>query len=79
MIEIQKINRQNTLEWNDFGAYASYSESEDKFLQRVEKEVSTNFPPLYYTIVSVVPMTDNNKNIYAVLVTATPKSNSYGE
>jgi hypothetical protein len=73
MIEIQKINRQNTFEWNDFGAYASYSESEDKFLQRVEKEVSTMFPPSSHKIISVVPMVDNNKDIYAVLITAISK------
>ena len=73
MIEIQKICRKSTFEWSDFGAYASYSEDEDKFLCRVGEEVLTMFPPSSYKIISIVPMADNNKDIYAVLVTAMSK------
>lgn len=73
MIEMQKICRQNTFEWNDFGAYTSYSESEDKFLHRAGEEMLIAFPPSSHKIISVVPMVDNNKDIYAVLVTAMSK------
>lgn len=67
MVQIITFNRRRTLDWNNFGCHPAFTETEETFIARVNEEINDIIPNAD-DIISITPITDNNKEVYSIFV-----------